>query len=259
MDQPQETLPRPPQEEQDDPVDALVQRGRKQRRLFDVPGYEEAIPLLREAIELAPTQAPAYAELSLAYSSWGLRRESACLGFRHETQLPEYQSLYDLAFDYADMALRLAPDLAASHLAMAAALRSGAKADPARRAREAALALALEPEDPEVVCECWRVKGYDPEDQAVLQTMEKAPWLIQMRLDLAAALCERGRYADALAQLKQALQASPENTHIYYEIAMLLQRKGMRRDAIELLGKAKAMRPNDPLVRQGLVLLGESL
>ncbi|PMU65361.1 hypothetical protein, partial [Pseudomonas sp. GP01-A5] len=83
------------------------------------------------------THAPAYAELAETYAAWGLRRERACLGFQWESRVLEFQSLYDLAYDYAHAALRLAPDLPAAHRAMAAALRHGAKADPERRLREA--------------------------------------------------------------------------------------------------------------------------
>lgn len=240
------------------PVRELVARGREQRLLRDVAGFEEAIPLLREAIELAPADAPAYAELSLTYSHWGFRRENACLGFRRELHMPEFQSLYDMAYDYAGMALRLAPELGLSHLAMAAALRRGAKADPERRAREATLAVEFDPENPEAACERWRVQGYDPKDPLVRAALEKEPRLIAVRIDLAAAMCERGWYDDAFAELEKAHQAAPTYVQVYYELAMLLDRKGLRPKALELLRKARALSPDDPLLKQGFALLGES-
>ena len=40
---------------------------------------------------------------------------------------------------------------------------------------------------------------------------------------------------------------------------MLLDRKGLRAKALELLGHARKLRPEDPLVRQGFALLGEAL
>ncbi len=180
-----------------DPVADLIIRGRGQRQTFDIPGFEEAVPLLREAIELDPTSAPAYAELSETYSSWGFLRESSCLGFWHELRVPEFQSLYDLAYGYAETALRLAPELAAAHRAMSSALRRGAKADPERRSREAQLAVDLDGEDPEGLLERWRVLGYDPDDAAVRQAIKASPALLAARLDLACALCERGRRASS--------------------------------------------------------------
>lgn len=240
-------------------VAALVKRGREQRLLFDTPAFEAAVPLLREALELEPTYAPAYAELSETYSYWGFRRESSCLGLRHETRLLEFQSLYNLAYDYADMAVRLAPDAGAPHRAMAAALRRGARADPPRRSQEAQLSAELAPEDFETRAECWRVRGYDPDDPVLRQTLESAPWLVAARVDLAAALCERGRYSDAFHELMAGLNASPDNVQIYYEIALVLDRQGLRPKALEVLRKALAVRGDDPLVKQGFALLGENI
>lgn len=240
-------------------IEELISRGREQRMTFDVPGYEEAVPLLREAIELCPTSAEAYAELSLTYSAWGLRRESSCTGLRHELRVIEFQSLYDLAYDYAELALRLSPELAAAHLAMAAALRRGVKSDPERRAREALLAVELDGEDVECRIERWRVLGYDPDDPAVRAAVEATPPLLPALLDLAESLAERGRYPEALTELEHALRLHPSNVQVYCDIAMLLDRKGLRAKALELLGHARRLREGDPLVRQGYALLGEAV
>lgn len=240
-------------------IDELVGRGREQRMTFDVPGYEEAVPLLREAIERSPAEAAAYAELSLTYSYWGLRREYSCAGLRHELRVVEFQSLYDLAYDYAELSLSLAPELAAAHLAMAAALRRGVKSDPERRSREALLAVELDSDDLECRIERWRVQGYDPDDPSVRLAVEAKPPLLPAQLDLAVSLAERGRYPEALTELEYALRLHPSNPQVYYDIAMLLDRKGLRAKARELLGHARKLRPDDPLVKQGFALLGESI
>ncbi len=240
-------------------VRALIERGREERLKHDVRAFEEAVPLLREAIEMDPTSAPAYAELSETYSSWGHRRESACLGFWRELRVVEFQSLYDLAYDYAEMALRLDPGLAAAHRAMAAALRHGAKTDPERRSREAELAAALEPQDPECIAERWRVLGYDPDDHAIRRVVEEHPNLVAVQLDLAAALGERGRFAEAMIELEKTLRLHPTTVQVYHDIALLLDRKGLRAKALEILGRARLLRPDDPLIKQGFALLGEAL
>lgn len=238
--------------------DDLVARGREQRLLNDVSGFEEAVPLLREAIENDPTNAAAYAELSETYSAWGLRRERSCLGLQWESRMLEFQSLYDLAFDYAQTALRLDPESGATHRAMAAALRHGTKADPERRLREAHLAENLSPDDPECACERWRAEGYDPDDETPRKALAAQPKLTAVRVDLADSLRDRGRYAEALTEMETALKLNPTNVLVYYEIAMLLRRKGLREKALEILGHAKRLRPEDPLVKRGFVLLGES-
>lgn len=240
------------------PLAERLAGARAARLSYEEAGYERAVPLLREAIELDPTFAPAYAELALTYAAWGLRRESACLGLRHEVRQTEYQSLYDLARDYAAEALRLAPALAAAHLGMARALRRGNKADPERREREARLAHELAPEDVEAAGELWRVEGYDPDAPALRSCLEREPGQLALRADAAAALVERGRYADALAELVETLRLAPKNVQVHYELAMLLDRGGMRERARAVLAKARALAPRDPLVRLGDALLGEA-
>lgn len=237
----------------------LIARGRRERLKFDAAAFEEAVPLLREAIELAPAEAPAYAELSLTYSSWGLCREAACLGFRRELRALEFQSLYDLAYAYAETALRLAPERAAPHRAMAAALRRGARIDPERRQREALLAVELEPEDPEGLAERWRVLGYDPDDAVIRRVAADEPDLLAVQLDLAAALAERGRYAEALTALERALRLHPRSVQVYHDIALLLDRIGMRAKGLEVLGTARRFRPEDPMIKQAYALLGEAV
>lgn len=240
-------------------VGELVGRARSLRLRFAPEAYEEAVPLLREAVEQDPTCHSAYAELSLTYSAWGLRRETSCLGIRHEVSAPEYQSLYDLAYDHAEAALRLAPESALAHRAMAGALRRGAKADPERRAAEATLAAELDPDDAEALADRWRVLGYDPDDATLDRALELEPGLLALRVDLAEALSERGRYADALAELVAALKHAPENVQVHYELAMLLDRGGMRARARAVLAKARSASPDDPLVRLGEALLREAV
>jgi Flp pilus assembly protein TadD len=78
-------------------------------------------------------------------------------------------------------------------------------------------------------------------------------------MDLAAALCERGEYDAALAELEKAHKIAPSHVQVYYEIAMLLDRKGMRAKTLELLRKVRALSPEDPLIKQGFALLGEKI
>lgn len=229
-------------------TEELVARAHQKRLRFDVPDYEEAVPLLKEAIELSPAYAPAYAELAETYAYWAFRREIAG---------QEHQSLYLLAYDSAETALRLDPRLPAAHRAMAVSLRRGPKADAQRRAKEVNEALGLDPRDAESLYEKWRVDGYDPEDPDLRRVLELSPGFIAVHIDLGAVLCELERFPEALAELQKVIELNPANAQAYYDIAMTLDRMGLRQKAQGLLLKAIRLRPQDPLLEQGLALLEE--
>lgn len=228
-------------------VEELVRRGEEAMLLFDPEGYEEAVPLFRAAIEAAPAYAPAYAGLSETYSYWGFRRQ---VGGQ------ESATLYGMAYDFAETALRLAPELAAAHRAMAVALRRGRrKTDPDRRRQEVAVALELDPDDGRAWAESWRVNGYRLEDDALKRALELAPDLCGLRIDLGAVYCELERYDEAVAELMRALKINPRNSLAYYDLAMALDRKGDRDKAAAVLGKARELHPDEPLIASGLALL----
>lgn len=224
----------------------LTRRGRAAMRLFDVEGYEQAVALLREAIELAPDHAPAYAALAETYSYWGFRREIA--GF-------DSQHLYDMALENAGVALSLAPDRAESHRAMAVALRRGAASDPQRRRAEVTTALDLAPDDAETLLEHWRAFGYEPDDPGLKRALELEPGLCGAHIDLGAVYCEQGDIEAAVRELTKALQINPRNSLAYYDLAMALDRRGHRAVARDILNRIAKMHPGDALIETGIEFL----
>ncbi|TBR24757.1 tetratricopeptide repeat protein [bacterium] len=240
---PDKQAPAPPPSEA---ARELVRRGRAAMRLFDIEGYEQAVPLLREAIEQAPDHAPAYAALAETYSYWGFRREIA--GF-------DSQHLYDMALENANVALTLAPDLAECHRAMAVALRRGTASDPQRRKAEVTTALDLAPDDPETLWEHWRAFGYEPDDPGLRRALELEPGLCGAHIDLGAVYCERGEIEAAVRELTKALQINPRNSLAYYDLAMSLDRKGHSAVALDILKRIAKMHPGDPLIETGVEFL----
>lgn len=227
--------------------DDLVRQGKALLLLFDPEGYEKAVPLFRAAIEADPASAPAYAGLSETYSHWGFRRQIAG---------QESQTLYDMAHDCAHMALRLAPELAEAHRAMAVALRRGRrKSDHERRRQEITIALDLDPSDGMTWAESWRANGYRLEDAALARALELAPDLCGLRIDLGAVYCELERYESAVEELTKALKINPKNSLAFYDLAMVLDRKGDRPGAIQVLRKAREFHPGEPLIESGLEFL----
>lgn len=224
----------------------LVRRGREQLRLHDIHAYEEAVPLFREALELDAACAAAYAGLAETYAYWGFRREVAG---------QESESLYAMAREFAEMALRLGPARADAHRAMAVALRRGPGADPARRKQEAATAVDLDPTDAENWCEQWRVDGYDPDSPALKRALELGPGLCGLHIDLGAVYTELGRHEEALAELMNAMKLNAQNSLACYDMAMVLDRLGQRARARALLQRCLTLHPADSLLESGLELL----
>ncbi len=221
--------------------------GRRQLRLFDVEGYQEAVPLFREALEADPSCAAAHAGLAETYAYWGFRREIT--GFAS-------QLLYNMAAECAAAALKLGPDLGEAHRAMAVALRRGTQRDPERRQREAEAAVMLDATQPESWQELWHAGGYELEAPALRRALALEPRLCSLHIDLGAVYCERQRYPDSLRELTAALQLNPRNSLAHYDAAMVLDRMGERLKAQELLRKALRLHPDEPLIEDGLELLG---
>jgi HEAT repeat protein len=61
--------------------------------------------------------------------------------------------------------------------------------------------------------------------------------------DQAQKLQWQGRYGEAVAQYRRALQMEPHNGRIYYEMAISLTHLGMKAEAKEAVEKAKALDP----------------
>jgi tetratricopeptide (TPR) repeat protein len=227
--------------------EALVREARRLLAGADLECYEEAVSLLCEALFLEPDCAAAHASLAEAYAYWGFRREIAGL---------DGKDLQRMAHEHAEAALRLAPDRADAHRAMAVAVRRGDKADAARRMREAMAAVDLDSGDPQNWLEVWRAAGYDPENEAIARALELGPDLPAARIDLAAALVARGRLDEAAAQLLRVLQLAPRNALAHFDLAMVLQRKGEDAQARAVIARARSIHRDDALLASAAAQLG---
>lgn len=236
-----------PENPADQTVEGLVERGRELMGQFDPEGYEEAVALLREAIVRRPDCAPAYAALAEVYSYWG---------FRREINGEESASFYDLSMEYASMALKLAPERADSHRAMAVALRCGPYEDARRRRDEIDVALDLDPDDPENWVEHWRAVGYPLRGEEIRRILNRKPPHLGAIIDIGAVQCERGLLDGAANTLREAIRLHPRNTLAYYNLAMVLDRQGRREQALGILAKVRELKPGDLLIEHAIELLG---
>ena len=227
-----------------------LSRGRAMLLLFDLEGYSQAVPLLREAIEADPGNALAHGAIAETYAYWG---------FRRELNGQEAQSYYELAFESAVTALRLGPETGEAHRAMAVALRKGDRCDPAQRQSEAKTALDINPYNGENCHECWKAHGSALSDQNIYKAIALYPSLISAHIDLGAALSDRGRMNEAAYHFARALEVNPRNSLAHYDLAMLHLRQGDFRQAQGLLARALDLYPKDGLLLSGVAHLSREL
>jgi tetratricopeptide (TPR) repeat protein len=211
--------------------------------LYDVEGYEKAVPLLLEALEDEPDRVRARADLAMAFSAWGWRRQ--IVGQPSE-------DCYQSAYDHAQKALSEAPWSDDAHRAMAAALRAGYWKDPVRRFDEARLAHQLAPDKAENCYELWRADGSVPGAGLAERAIDLDPSLCAVHIDLGAAYAEAGRHEEAVRHLTRALDINPRNALAYYDLAMVCLLLDHPEKARALLERALAAQPGDPLLLLGL-------
>lgn len=221
-------------------------RGRKQMRLCDVPGYQEAAAAFAEAREQEADAAPVYAALAETCAHWGWRREIAGLSCRAH---------YADALHNATRALELTPESGDAHRALAAALRHGPARDDARRLAAARRAYEINPYNAENCLELWRANGRDLADPLAEQALALDPGLCAAHIDLGVALTEAGRNHEAAYHLERALEFSPGNALAHYDLAMVLLREGRTDDALKQLEAALRLHPREPILAQGLKLV----
>jgi len=218
-------------------------RGLRRMRLCDVAGYQEAVALFIEALELAPGSAEVYAALAEAYAHWGWRREIAGLP-RH--------GHYEDAHATACRAIELAPKSGDAHRAMAAALSFGRRRDPVRRLSEARRAWEINPYNSENCLELWRARGRRVDDPLGEQAVALDPSSCAALIDLGVASTEAGRHHEAAYYLGRALELNPSNLLAQYDLAMVLLRQSRPDKARDRITAALRLEPREPLLLRGL-------
>ncbi len=214
---------------------------------FDIAGYEKAVAYARHALSISPKYVPAHALLGEAYSYWAFRlelnRSESHFGYNH------------LSYIHAKQAIDMAPELACSHRAMAVSMRRGNQSDPEGRKAEIVTAMDLEPNNPDNLYEHWRAFGYKIDDRSVHRALELNPKLTGALIDYGVVLTEAGRHEEAERFMIQAKVVSPKNTLVFYNLAMIQDRRGFRVEALKTLLLIQEEFEDDYLIQSGLNFL----
>jgi tetratricopeptide (TPR) repeat protein len=212
---------------------AAFQAGEALMKQSDSAGTEGAIEKYKQAVDLDPRYALAYARLALAYSH---------LYFKHGDQ-----SAIVLGKANAETSLALNRNLIEGHVSMAWILED--VGDRAGALREMAKALTLDPANPQTLtyqAQIYaRMNRWDDAENIFKKVLMQRPnyWLAWN--ERGWNYYAQGKYHLALESFMAASFAAPKNAWALYNVGSLEFRLGRADDALECLRRSMAARPND--------------
>jgi serine/threonine protein kinase/Flp pilus assembly protein TadD len=196
-------------------------------------GLNAAIDKYKQAVELDPRYASAYAKLALAYCRlYGLHCDPAALS---------------LARANCDKALTLNPNSIEAHLALSAVLVKTGEMEGA--SREIEKALALDPVNPRTLVyqgQLYRQLDRWPEaEEALGRVTDLRPnyWFGHNELGVAYTL--QCKYTQAMKEFRLASLASPKGSLPLNNIGDVYLRQGKLTEAEDAASRSSALQPND--------------
>ena len=195
-------------------------------------GLDAAIEKYKQALELDPRYAVAYARLAQVYTHFSVIRRN-----------PAY---LDLARGNCQTALSLNPNLAESHLAEAVIFQYSGNEQAALNA--IAKALSLDPHKPKTLV--WQAQIYTrlnrwaDAEKTLRRVLNEHPnyWLAYN--ELGFGLEEQGRYQEAVSAFRAASLAAPGNSWALRNLGVEYIQVGEFAEAIETLKRSTALEPD---------------
>ena len=198
---------------------AALQRGDAFRLKFSQADLRKAVTYYNDAINFAPDYAVAHARLSRVW------RGLAAVWL----DAPDVPEGYARARREAEQALRLAPDLAEAHLALAWVLETP-DFDLAGAEAEARIALQLAPGDTETKGALTYMLASRGKMGEALDTWHEAlasnPFVASNHLFGTRILMGLGRYEEAAASARKAIEIEPSVSHAHTYLTMIALARG---------------------------------
>ena len=224
----------------------LYLKGRYYWKKYDKEAVEKSISYFNQAIEKDPGYALAYSGLADAY---------VVLGVMH---LPP-KEVFPKAKAAAEKALAIDETLAAGHISLGACKLfydwdwPGAQRE-AQRARElnTAYAKAIEintnyDDEHHFYCQALDTVGRPQESIAEMKrALELDPLSISMNMEMGWSLYISRDYDRAIAQCQKTIEMDPNFSPSYFCTAQAYEQKGMYREAIASMARARTLIGDDP-------------
>jgi tetratricopeptide (TPR) repeat protein len=195
-------------------------------------GLQPAIEKYKQAVDLDPRYATAFAKLGVAYC-----RLAAVL---HDP------AALDLARRNCDVSLALNPNLVDSHAAMAVVLQQ--TGDNQGAFKEFSSALAIDPSDPRTLV--WEAQLYaklnrwQDAERTLRRVLAVRPNYWVAYNELGVAFNSQGKYSDAIDQFKSACVAAPGSSMAFSNLGTVFMQLGHFPEAVEYLKKSLSLKPN---------------
>jgi serine/threonine protein kinase/tetratricopeptide (TPR) repeat protein len=195
-------------------------------------GLDAAIEKYKQAAELDPHYADAYAKLGLAYSRLGV--------IRHDS------GAFDLARANCKRALALNPRLVDGHLAMASVLEQ--TGDQQAALNEISKALALDPADSGTLVrqgQIYRRLGrWEDAERTFQRVLTERPNNWMAYNELGVVLTNQGKYSEAIEKFRAACVAAPGSSLAFNNVGAIYLQLGNFRQAADYFRKSFSLRPN---------------
>jgi serine/threonine protein kinase/Tfp pilus assembly protein PilF len=196
-------------------------------------GLNDAIGKYKEAIDLDPRYATAYAQLAWAYLRlYALKGDPAALSLGH---------------DNSDKALSLNPNLVVGHLALSFVLEQSGDNEAAER--EIAKALSLDPDDPRTPIFqgqlFTRLNRWADAENSFNRALKNRPNFWWARDELGYAYYAEGRYPEAVSQFRAASLAAPKNAWALNNLGATYLQQGKIAEAKAALKRSLDINPGD--------------
>ncbi len=150
-------------------------------------------------------------------------------------------------------AVRLAPDLASTHLRLGLAMQAQGEAGATSELERAA---QLAPQDNGIALELGKAYAANGQDDRAIaqfrQVLERQPGQPAAALELALALQRQGAVKEATTLLQEVVAAEPDNATALINLGLALSQSLDAKDAVPLLQRGAALAPDNVAAHEDL-------
>ena len=218
-------------------------KGKEKFILMDEESLEEAIPLLKKAVELDPNYTDAYATLAETY-----QRLYEFKNFTGDRIGAEKMKIF--GFEAATKALEISPESSTAHRVISF-YYFYLDPDFEKSKFHAQKSVELDPKDAEAAMRLFVIKAREnkkllsPDNKDLLSIYTLNPNIISTNFYMALSYKLAGNYPKAIELYQKILEISPKSISVYADISSAYTEQEKWEEALTWLDKADEVQPNN--------------